>query len=60
MPVLILENAKWIWSEEEIKIFRDLWEWSNDVKKIAKVMKEDPDDIALLVIDQAQKGKIKR
>ncbi|WP_277630373.1 hypothetical protein [Atopococcus tabaci] len=58
MPTLILENAKWIWQREEIEQFRQLWADGWNVKQIAALMKENPDDVALLVMDQAQKGKI--
>lgn len=57
---IILENAKFMWSKRELKQFRDLWEQGLSIHAIAEWMNEDADDIALLVIDQAQKENIKR
>lgn len=59
VPVIILEDAKFLWKESEIRLFIILWEKGNTVWEIARKMKEKPDDIALLIIDQAQKGIIK-
>ena len=57
---IILEDAKFMWSKRELKHFRDLWEQGLGIYEIAEWMNEGPDDIALLVIDQVQKEKIKR
>ena len=57
---IILEDAKFMWSKKELRHFRDLWEQGLSIYEIAEWMNEDADDIALLVIDQAQKENIKR
>ena len=57
---IILEDAKFMWSKKELKHFKALWEQGLDIYEIAEWMNEEPDDIALLVIDQAQKGIIQR
>lgn len=57
---IILEDAKFMWSKKELKHFKALWEQGLGIYEIAEWMNEGPDDIALLVIDQAQKEKIKR
>lgn len=57
---IILEDAKFMWSKKELKRFKLLWEQGLGIYEIAEWMNEEPDDIALLVIDQAQKEIIKR
>lgn len=59
VPHLILTEAKFIWTQREVEKFRALWEVGLSIYEIAEQMNEDPDDIALLVIDQAKKGKIR-
>lgn len=58
MAELILENARFLWSINELETFRILWEQGKSIEEIADRFKETPGNIALLVIDQAQKGKI--
>lgn len=55
---IILEEAKFIWEPKEIERFRRLWDRGMSVWEIAAEMRESPDNIALLVIDQAQKRHI--
>ncbi|WP_373738681.1 hypothetical protein [Jeotgalibaca porci] len=62
--VIILENAKWIWKQKEVELFRSLYDRYSHVEVyerigyIAKDMEQKPDDVLLLYIDQAQKGKL--
>lgn len=58
VPHVILIDAKFIWSQEEVEYFRAMWECGLSLFEIAEQMNEDPDDIALLAIDQAKKRKI--
>lgn len=60
MAELILEDARFIWSINELERFRILWEQKEGIEEIAKQLNETPDNIVLLIIDQAQKGKINR
>jgi len=46
------------WEKQEVILFRDLWNQGMDVYQMADVLKRDPDEIAILVIDQARKGNI--
>ena len=57
-PHVILIDAKFIWSQEEVEDFRSMWECGLSLFEIAEQMNEDPDNIALLVIDQAKQRKI--
>lgn len=60
VPHVILtdEKFKFFWKHEEVELFRALWESDYSIYEIAERMNEDPDNIALLAMDQAQKGKI--
>ena len=58
VPHVILIDAKFIWSQEEVEDFRAMWECGLSLFEIAEQMNEDPDNIALLAMDQAQKNKI--
>ena len=58
VPHVILIDAKFIWSQEEVEDFRSMWECGLSLFEIAEQMNEDPDDIALLAIDQAKNRKI--
>lgn len=63
-PIIILEESKLIWRYEEVARFRSLHEQYDHkpvmerIKLIASDMRESADDVLLLFIDQAQKGKI--
>lgn len=58
LPVIILEDAKWIWQQEEIDTCIALYTEGLSVQKIAEQMDEDVDDIALLIIHLGQKEKL--
>lgn len=58
LPVIILEDAKWIWQQEEIDTCISLYQEGLSVQKIAEQMDEKIDDIALLIIHLGQKGKL--
>lgn len=47
-------------SQEELKIFRSMWKVGESVFAIAEELERDPDEIAILVMDQARKGRIKQ
>lgn len=47
-------------SQEELKIFRSMWKAGESVFVIAEELERDSDEIAVLVMDQARKGRIKQ
>ena len=55
---IILEEAKWIWSNEEVSIFRQMWEEDKSSMEIARALNCKILDVALLVMDQAEKKLI--
>lgn len=59
---LLFENAtvKWTWKESELVRFREMWQAGEHVKTIAKEFKTNKRSVALLVMDQAESGWIKK
>lgn len=57
MPI-ILEERRFIWQNEELKEFRDMWNRGDSILNIARRFKCKAIDIALVAMDQAEKGKI--
>jgi len=47
------------WDTEEVEDFRKLWRQGKTILEISRFFQRDPDEIALLIMDQAQKGLIK-
>lgn len=58
MPI-ILEEQRFIWQNEELKEFRELWIRGESILNMAQQFDCKTIDIALLAMDQAEKGKIK-
>lgn len=56
---IILEERRFIWSKEDLKIFRKMWRDGETVVKMARYFECKSIDIALLVLDQAEKKLIK-
>ncbi|TWJ56199.1 hypothetical protein CHCC5023_1536 [Bacillus paralicheniformis] len=58
-PVYIpfLEN-NFIWYEQELYKFRDLWNRGESIIKIAKSFKREIEELLFLIIDQGNKGMI--
>lgn len=49
-----------IFSEEELEVFRYLWEQNISVRNIAGEMKRKVSEVALLIFDHAERGLIKK
>ena len=49
-----------IFSEEELEVFRDLWQQNVSLRNIASDMGRKTSEIALLVFDHAERGLIKQ
>ena len=49
-----------IFSEEELGVFRDLWQQNVSLRNIASDMRRKTSEIALLVFDHAERGLIKQ
>ncbi|WP_051669237.1 hypothetical protein [Carnobacterium jeotgali] len=56
---IILEERKFIWEDAELREFREMWEQGDSVNKMAKRFRCKEIDIAMLVLDQAEKKLIR-
>ncbi|MFJ5965160.1 hypothetical protein [Bacillus sp. NPDC093026] len=51
-------NSDFIWDEKDIILFRQMWQDHEPIRHIANRLARKIDDILLLIIDQAELGKI--
>ena len=60
-PVLVAcEELNFVWQPEKVRQFRELWREGWDIRDIAKRLKRKPEEVAILVMDQARTGNIKK
>ena len=57
--IIVLEEMNFMWNESDVEIFRTMWARGECITNIAEVLKRDTDEVALLVMDQKRKRKIK-
>ncbi|ANB66178.1 hypothetical protein GFC29_3849 (plasmid) [Anoxybacillus sp. B7M1] len=55
---ILFENVDFYWDQRDVLLFDRLWENGRSIKNIAAHFDRDEDEIALLVIDRARKGRI--
>jgi len=53
-------SSDFIWDEKDIILFREMWQNHEPIRHIANRLARNVDDILLLIIDQAELGKIKQ
>ena len=53
------EEMDFIWAESDLMMFRHLWNKGESILDIAAYFKRDPDEVGLLIIDQARQDLIK-
>ncbi len=56
---IILEERKFIWEDAELIEFREMWEQGDSVNEMAKRFRCKEIDIAMVVLDQAEKKLIR-
>ena len=56
---LALEELDFTWDLDEVKEFKKLWKRGADFRLIAEHFNRDPDEVAILIMDLARRGKIK-
>lgn len=56
---IALEELNFVWDEDEINVFIKLWKEGADFRLIAEHFDRDQDEIALLLMDLARKGRVK-
>lgn len=55
---IALEEANFIWDERDVIRFREMWEKNMSLSDMAKALRRHQAEVALLVIDQADKYMI--
>ncbi|MEN3132532.1 helix-turn-helix domain containing protein [Bacillus albus] len=55
---IALEEANFIWDERDVIRFREMWSQGISLPKMAKALRRHQAEVALLVIDQADKYMI--
>lgn len=56
---IILEERKFIWEDAELREFRKMWKKGDSVNKMANRFRCKEIDIAMVVLDQAEKKLIR-
>ena len=56
--VLILADEKYLWNEEDIELFIEMWNTAESHEEMSRVFKCKTLDIYLLALDQIKKNKI--
>lgn len=60
-PLLIAcEELNFVWQPEKVRKFREMWAAGEDIREIAKQLRRKPEEIAILVMDQAKRGNIQK
>lgn len=57
---IALINLNFAWTAKQVKNFRIWWQDGVSVEVIAKRFRRDPDEVAVLVMDQARVGAIEK
>lgn len=57
-PYIALEDLNFDWSVKDIEKFDALWREGKPLQEIAKILKRPQDEIAVIILDRARKGKI--
>lgn len=52
------EEMNYFWTEADLMMFRHLWKTGESLAQIAEYFRRDPDEVVILIIDQAKKGLI--
>ena len=48
------------WEMDEVKVVEKMWKEGKSISDIAKVVKRNTNEVAVLIMDRAAKGKIKK
>ncbi|WP_342045944.1 helix-turn-helix domain containing protein [Bacillus sp. OTU530] len=56
---IALEDLNFLWDEDDVLKFREMWEEGLSLPAIAKQLKRKQNEVVVLVLDQAEEGKIK-
>jgi len=56
---IALEELNFLWDEDDVLKFREMWEEGLSLPDIAKQLKRKKNEVAVLILDQAEEKKIK-
>lgn len=56
---IAIEDLDCVWDIDHVKDFEYLWNEGHTLSDIAKYLKRDIDEVAILLLDRARKGKVK-
>lgn len=54
------EELNFTWKEDQLTEFREMWARGYDIRVIARRLGRKPEEVAILIIDQARTSKIKK
>jgi len=57
---IALEDMNFFWCAKEVKHIAALWESGTSIKTIAQTFQREADELAVLIMDLARKGKISK
>ena len=58
-PYIALADLNMDWEQKDVEKFDFLWKSDLSMKEIAKRLKKSHDEVAVIILDRARKGKIK-
>lgn len=58
MPYIACEQYNFEWTKPDLDRFRTLWKSGCHIEDMAKKLNRRPAEVAMLIIDQADRGKI--
>jgi hypothetical protein len=58
MVYVALEDMNFIWDARDVEQFDHMWREGLSLIDIARALDRDPDEVALLVMDRARKGRV--
>jgi len=54
------EELNFLWREQDVEKVERLWREGYDIRAIAKIVKRNVDEVAILIMDRARCGALKR
>ena len=59
-PYIALEDLNFDWALKDIQKFDHLWNEGKSLQEIARILKRPQDEIVVIILDRARKGKIQK
>ncbi|OIJ12684.1 hypothetical protein BKP37_12850 [Anaerobacillus alkalilacustris] len=58
-PYIALSDVNMDWEHKDVEKFETLWKEGISLKEIARKLKRTHDEVGVIIMDRARKGKIK-